>query len=162
MASPLSNYHLRLFRGLDSLFDELEGALGIVVQTDRETDEAFAHAHLFLNVFRNLRGGGLARVAEQSLEVAEAHCEVAHAQTLHLFHDGAGSLSRTHVNGDHTAKAVFLVHHGFEQLVIHMLGKTGIVVFDTSFFESLGQIHSILAVFFHADVQGVQILLDAG
>ena len=42
-----------------------------------------------------------------------------------------------------------------------MLGKAGVVVLDAGLFEALGQIHGVLAVLLHADMQGVQVLLDA-
>ena len=61
-----------LVESVDALFDELEGGFDVVVETHREADEAFAHAHLFLDLFGHLARGRLAAVAEEGLEVATA------------------------------------------------------------------------------------------
>ncbi len=43
-----------------------------------------------------------------------------------------------------------------------MLGQAGVVVFESHFFETLGKVHGVLAVFLHADVEGVEVLEDGG
>ena len=41
-----------------------------------------------------------------------------------------------------------------------MLGQTGVVVFEAHLFEALGEVHGVLTVFLHADVEGVEVLVD--
>lgn len=47
----------QLFGSVDSLFDQLEGAFWIVVQTYGEADKAFAHTHFLLDIFWNFGRG---------------------------------------------------------------------------------------------------------
>ena len=150
------------FAFFDGLFDELEGGFDVVVETHGEADEAFGHAHFFLNVFGNFGAGALAAVGEEGLEVAEADGEVANAFALHDFHDAAGAVGGAHVDGDHTAVAVAFVTHAVEEFVVGVFGQTGVVVFETDLFESFGKIHGVLTVFLHADVQGVEVFVDGG
>ena len=151
-----------LVEGVHALLDELEGSLDVVVETHAEAYQAFAHAHLLLDVLGHLGAGALAAVAEEGLEVTQRDGEVADTLLLHELHDLAGAVGSAHVDADHAAEAVALVHHAAEQLVVGMLGQTGVVVFEAHLFEALGQVHGVLAVLLHADVQGVQVLVDGG
>ena len=147
---------------VNRLFDELEGGFDVVVEAHGEADEAFAHAHFLLDVLRNLGAGALTAVAEEGLEVAEADGEVADTLFLHDFHDAGGLLGGAHIDADHAAVAEAFVAHAVEQLVVGMLGQSGVVVFESDLFEALGEVHGVLAVFLHADVEGVEVLVDGG
>ena len=43
-----------------------------------------------------------------------------------------------------------------------MLGKTRVVVFQSGFFETLGQVHGVGTMLFHADMQRAEVLENAG